>query len=175
MNHTKIIQMILLFGSLSLFSPLGSASVLEGTTVGVSDGDTVTILDNEKSQHKVRISGIDAPEKGQPFGIKSKENLSKFIYGKHVRVEWTKIDRYNRIIGKIRIKCNETDCPSINDAGLMQINSGYAWHYKQYASEQTQDDRIAYAKSESLARSRRIGLWQDNDPLAPWDFRRLKK
>ena len=73
---------------------------LTGRVVGVADGDTVTILDADHQQHRVRLQGIDAPEKAQPFGQRSKENLSRLVAGKDVRVDWAKRDKYKRIVGK---------------------------------------------------------------------------
>jgi hypothetical protein len=77
------------------------AESLFGRVVGVSDGDTVTVLDATKAPHKVRLAGIDAPEKGQPFGQRAKENLSRLVFGKDVRVAWHKKDRYGRLVGTV--------------------------------------------------------------------------
>ena len=78
-----------------------SADTFFGRVVGVADGDTVTVLDAGRQQHKIRLGGIDAPEKAQPFGEKSKQNLSRLVFGKDVRVEWAKRDRYARNSGGI--------------------------------------------------------------------------
>jgi endonuclease YncB( thermonuclease family) len=75
------------------------AATLTGKVVGVSDGDTITVLDAAKTQHKIRLAGIDAPEKAQPLGQKSKEHLSDSVFGKHVQVEYTKTDKYGRTVG----------------------------------------------------------------------------
>lgn len=140
---------------------------IEGRVVALSDGDTITVLDARNVQYKVRLSGIDAPERKQPFGAKSKDNLAKLVYGKDVTVEWHKVDRYKRIVGRV----------SVNgvDANLEQVRAGLAWHYKQYQVEQTARDRIAYAKAEMDARSLRRGLWVDSHPVPPWDYRRSRK
>ena len=134
---------------------------LRGKVVGVSDGDTVTILDAERRQYKVRLAGIDAPEKAQPFGQASKISLSDQIFGREVAVTWDKRDRYGRIIGKILV--------DHRDVCLEQIRHGMAWHYKQYAREQAPDDRGAYAEAEVAARAARAGLWRDVAPVAPWE------
>ena len=84
------------------------ADTLSGTVVGVSDGDTITVLDADREQHKVRVAGIDAPEKSQPFGQRSKESLSRLLYGKDVDVDWRKRDRYQRIVGKVAVA--DPDC-----------------------------------------------------------------
>ena len=112
-----------LFLALALFLPAGaSAADLHGKVVGVADGDTVTVLDAEKHQHKIRLAGIDAPEKAQAFGQASKKNLSDMIFGHEVDVSWDKRDRYGRIIGKISV--------DKIDVCLEQIRRGMAWHYK---------------------------------------------
>lgn len=140
---------------------------LVGRVVSVSDGDTVTILTPSKEQHRVRLAGIDAPESRQAFGQRSKQALSDIAYRQTVVVEWDKRDRYGRIIGKVLV--------GGVDANLEQIRRGMAWHYKQYAREQSAEDRLRYAKAEDLARDERIGLWRDKDPVPPWDFRRVRR
>ena len=133
---------------------------LIGKVVKVSDGDTVTILTSDKTQHKIRLNDIDAPEKKQAFGNKSKDNLAKYIAGKTVTVEYQKKDKYKRVLGTIYY--NNTD---IN---LQQVKDGYAWVYKKYSNNQT------YHKAEKLARDKRVGLWIDKNPLEPWEFRKKK-
>ncbi len=141
-----------------------AADTLSGRVVGVSDGDTVTILDASKRTHKVRLLGIDSPEKKQPFGERAKQSLSDLVFNKQVTVEGSKQDRYGRDLGKIVL-----DGQDIN---LEQIRRGMAWHYKQYARDQSPQDRLAYAEAENAARQQRAGLWQDNHPVPPWSFRR---
>ncbi|WP_082762664.1 thermonuclease family protein [Aliarcobacter cryaerophilus] len=133
---------------------------LVGKVVKVSDGDTVTILTSDKTQHKIRLNDIDAPEKKQNFGNKSKDNLAKYIAGKTVTVQYQKKDKYKRILGTIYY--NNTD---IN---LQQVKDGYAWVYRKYSNNQN------YYKAEKLARDKRIGLWADKNPLEPWEFRRKR-
>jgi len=80
-----------------------SAETLTGTVVGVADGDTITVLDANREQHKIRVAGIDAHEKAQPFGQRSKESLSAMVFGKEVDVQWHKHDRYQRIVGRVMV------------------------------------------------------------------------
>lgn len=147
--------------------PLAEANTLQGRVVGVTDGDTVTVLDEFKVKTKVRLAGIDAPEKSQAFGRRSKEHLSGLIFGKTVDGDWRKKDKYGRTVGKIFIDGE--------DANLEQIKSGFAWHYKAYEREQSAADRQSYSQAEIDARIDRLGIWQDEDPVAPWDFRRSRK
>jgi endonuclease YncB( thermonuclease family) len=140
------------------------AATLEGRVVGVSDGDTVTILTAENRQFKIRLSGIDAPEKKQPFGAHAKETLARQLFGQPVTVEWSKTDRYGRILGKIEIDGV--------DANLEQVREGSAWVYTQYLRELPAEDRKLYLEAEREAKSERRGLWRDTDPEPPWQWRR---
>jgi Micrococcal nuclease (thermonuclease) homologs len=97
--------------------------------VSVADGGTVIVLDADHQQHKIRVSGIDAPEKSQPFGQRSKQGMSMLVFGKQVEVPWSKRDRYRRIIGKVMVaaaSCRTNRCPKTLDAGLAQITTGLA-------------------------------------------------
>ncbi len=139
------------------------AQVIEGKVVGVHDGDTCTVLDSKNQQYKIRFGGIDAPELGQDFGNKSKENLSSLIFGKTVRVVTNKTDKYGRTVGQIFL-----DGKDIN---LEQVKAGFAWHYKEYQSEQSETDRKVYSESEITAKAAKLGLWSMAKPIAPWNFR----
>lgn len=140
------------------------AATLEGLAVGVADGDTLTVLDGERRQHRIRLAGIDAPEKGQDFGQRSKQSLSDLAYRHYVRVEVSKPDRYGRSVGKVMLRTL--------DLNLEQVRRGRAWHYKEYEREQPVLDRGRYAEAENEAKAFRRGLWQLPDPIAPWEYRR---
>jgi len=131
--------------------------------VGVQDGDTITVLDSSNENHRIRLQGIDAPEKGQAFGSKSGQTLSQAVFDRVVTVEWSKHDRYGRIVGKVLLDGH--------DICVEQVSAGMAWHYKYYQDEQTLEDRKLYAEVEDSARSAKLGLWIDPDPIPPWDFR----
>jgi len=151
------------------------AAELDGRVVSVADGDTITVLDADRVQHRIRLAGIDAPEKRQPFGQRSKQRLSDVVFGRPVRVEWFKADRYGRKVGTVWVAdpgCGRPDCPKTLDANLAQITTGMAWWYRAYAKEQTAEDRYRYEFAESEARARRAGLWSDPAPTPPWDWRR---
>jgi endonuclease YncB( thermonuclease family) len=140
-----------------------NADTVTGKVVGVADGDTITVLDDARIQHKIRLAGIDAPEKGQSFGQRSKESLSDLVFSKSVTVETDKRDRYGREVGKVMIDGL--------DANLAQVNRGLAWHYKAYEREQSIVDRKLYAVAEKEAKAEKRGLWADLEPTPPWDFR----
>lgn len=157
-------QKLILFLCLITHIAIAHAYELEGKVVGISDGDTITVLDSSNKQFKVRLKGIDAPEKKQPFGTKSKQSLSGMIYMKQVTIEWNKFDRFDRILGKVRL--GETD---IN---LEQIDRGMAWYYKKYQSDLNIDDRLRYLDAEERAKDLKKGLWVDQKPVAPWNYRK---
>lgn len=140
---------------------------ITGKVVGVHDGDTATVLDENKTQYKFRFNGIDAPELKMDFGNKSKQNLSDLIFGKQVTVVFSKVDKYGRFVGTIFV--------GGISANLEQIKAGFAWHYKKYASEQSETDRKTYAEAELKAKEAKLGLWQMPNPSAPWDYRANKK
>jgi endonuclease YncB( thermonuclease family) len=161
------VKIIITLFLLSLFSNATLAETIVGRVVSVADGDTITVLDSTNTQYKIRLSGIDAPEKKQAFGNVSKKSLSDLIYDKEVHIEWHKQDRYGRIVGKV----------SINglDANLEQIKRGLSWFYKKYQNELLLDDRLAYLHAQESAEAKKIGLWVDKEPIAPWDFRKQRK
>lgn len=148
---------------LLLLPIIGQAEIFSGKVVRVLDGDTAEVLDSTNTPHRIRLAGIDAPEKAQPFGSKAKQKLLDLVGGQAVDVEWSKTDRYGRTIGKLI--CNG------QDANLAMVQAGLAWWYRQYASEQTPADRDLYAAAEDAARAAGRGLWDDPAPVAPWDWR----
>lgn len=142
------------------------AATLRGEVVGLADGDTLTVLDNDRQQHRVRLVGIDAPEKRQAFGERSRQHLSALVFRQEVAVDWKKRDRYGRILGVVRVR-------SV-DVGQAQLRAGLAWHYKAYAREQPVEQRALYSDVELDARRARRGLWSEAAPTPPWEFRRSK-
>jgi endonuclease YncB( thermonuclease family) len=143
------------------------ADTLTGRVVRVTDGDTIVVLDTNNAQHKIRLQGIDAPERKQAYGTKSKEHLSDSVAGKFVVVEYEKRDRYERILGKVLL--------SNQDMNLEQVKAGLAWHYKKYQDEQTLNDRELYSEIEIEAREAKRGLWADRNPVSPWEYRKAKR
>jgi len=144
-----------------------SADTLLGRVVGIADGDTLTVLDASNTQHKIRLAGIDSPEKAQPFGQVCKQSLSDLAYDRTVQIDWNKVDRYGRVIGKVLVNGQ--------DVNLEQIRRGCAWHYKQYQNEQTLEDRLGYAKAEDKAKAEKVGLWVEAGAVAPWEWRHRPK
>lgn len=153
--------------ALSLMAVTASADPLLGRVVGIADGDTLTLLDASNIPHKIRLAGIDSPEKNQPFGHSCKKSLSDLAYNRAVAVESKKLDRYGRAIGKVLVDGT--------DANLEQIRRGCGWHYKQYQNEQSLDDRLSYSAAEEAARKGGIGLWSDAKAAPPWEWRKIKR
>ena len=137
---------------------------LQGKVIRVVDGDSVTVLDKQNEQHKIRLAGIDTPERKQPYGKVARQFLAKHIYKKQVCVGWYKRDKYQRLVGVIRIEDE--------DINLKLVKAGLAWHYKQYENEQSKSDRVLYAKAHEKAETSEVGLWRDSRPIAPWLWRR---
>ena len=138
-----------------------TAMALEGKVVAVLDGDTIEVLDGAKKLHRVRFDGIDAPERGQPFGNRAKSTLSDLVFGKNVRVDTEGPDKYDRTIGRVHVDGR--------DVGLAMLEAGVAWHYTKY------DQSNEYAAGEKSARDARRGLWADRSPVPPWEWRKLSK
>jgi micrococcal nuclease len=137
------------------------AGEFSGRVVGVMDGDTITVLVG-REQRRVRLAGVDAPEKGQAFGQRSKQALSQMIFGREVTVVSTGRDRYERTLGIVRLM----DGGSVNER---LVENGWAWHYTRYSSDRRLSDL------ESRARASRRGLWAEPRPVAPWDFRKAHR
>ena len=144
------------------------AEDIHGKIVTVQDGDTVTVQERSTLLlHRIRLAGIDAPEKGQRFGEDSKKNLELRVLGQDVVVQTYKTDRYGRRVGVVLSKGQ--------DVNLEQVENGLAWHYKAYEHEQPPADRNRYATAEIVARGAKRGLWRDNAPVTPWEWRKQQK
>ena len=133
-----------------------------GKVIKVSDGDTYHILVNGHQKIKVRMQGIDAPERSMPFYAVSKKYLNNLIYQKEIKVQKIAEDRYGRTLGFTYLM----DGTDVNHA---MLKAGLVWHFKRYSK-----DKIL-ADLEKEARKNRVGLWSDPNPLAPWEFRKKEK
>ncbi|CAG0904758.1 unnamed protein product [Darwinula stevensoni] len=135
--------------------------VITGLVVGVSDGDTVKVLTPEKTEIRVRLAEIDAPESKQAFGSRSKQSLSDICFGKPATLLVQDIDRYGRTVASV-------ECDGVS-AQKHQLNNGMAWVYDRYVK-----DRTLYVLQHSAQQGLR-GLWADNDPVPPWEYRHSQK
>ena len=132
---------------------------LTGRVVRVADGDTVSILDSSNTQHKVRLYGIDTPERDQPFGKAAKRALLQLVGEQLVGVVIVETDSYGRIVGTLY-----QGGRNINAA---MVASGYAWWYQYYAPHEH-----LLQTAQQQARAQKLGLWAEPNPVAPWDWRR---
>lgn len=144
-----------------LMSLTASAETLSGKVIKVLDGDTIDIL-VQKQTNRIRLGGIDAPEKGMPYGKKSKEFVLDLAAQKIVTVEITETDRYGRSIGEVLL-------PDGRDLNREIVRAGYAWWYRRYSQDQT------LGALEEEARVARRGLWRDPQPQPPWEWRKEKR
>ncbi len=151
---------VITLGLLLCCSLAASADSLTGKVVKITDGDTLYVLDANYKEHKIRLAGIDAPERKQAYGLASRKHLLSIVAGKQVTVEYQKRDRYGRILGKVWINGV--------DACLEQVKAGLAWHYKKYQHEQSLEDQRLYADAENKARNERLGLWRENNRFRRW-------
>jgi endonuclease YncB( thermonuclease family) len=127
------------------------------TVIGISDGDTITVL-RDQIPVTIRLEGIDCPENGQAYGRRAKQFTSDALFSRTVTVLPKERDRYGRLVARVLI--------GDMDISLALVRAGYAWHFRQYST----DENLATAERE--ARSARRGLWQDSNAVAPWEFRR---
>jgi micrococcal nuclease len=153
----KIITTVLLF--LSIFT-LHSQTLLVGKVIGIKDGDTVEVIDNLNKTTVLRLAEVDCPEKKQPFGTRAKQFTSNAIYLKTVKYIVTNKDRYGRSIAKVYYKGKYLSAEI--------IKNGMGWQYKKYSTSQE------LAQFEQKARSKKIGLWTDPNPVYPSEWRKAK-
>ena len=140
----------------------------------VVDGDTIHVVNIAGKKFKVRLTGIDAPEQNQPYGLASTYHLRELLFNKFVLLESKpkkgkpySVDRYKRVLAKIVLDGR--------DINLAQVSSGYAWHFKRYQKQQSSLDRKSYSKAELNAKKNELGLWGEKKPIAPWKWRKIKK
>ncbi|WP_288981922.1 thermonuclease family protein [uncultured Flavobacterium sp.] len=155
LNMLKILSFIFLI-SLSTFGQ----KILTAKVVGIKDGDTVVVLDSLNNQTTLRLAEVDCPEKSQPFGTKSKQFTSDQIYLKTIKYVVTDIDRYGRSIAMIYY---DTDNKYLS---AEIIKAGMGWHYKRYSTSKE------LANFEINARKEKLGLWIDNNPIEPSEWRK---
>lgn len=149
---------VLLLWSLSA-SVLASAEPLTGTVVGIADGDTLTVLSGGTAM-KVRLYGIDAPEKAQAYGTKAKQLTSRLAFRRTVTVTVHSLDRYGRRVGEVML-------PDGRNLGQELVRRGVAWWYQAYAPDNT-----TLAQLEAEARAAKRGLWAGARTIPPWQWRK---
>lgn len=131
---------------------------ISGRVVAVADGDTLTVLDASQQQHKIRLGGIDAPEKAMPFGQVSKQKLAEICFQKQAEVNVINTDRYGRAVA--HVYCNGVY------ANREMVKAGYAWVYRTY--DKGFESFYAFQRQ---AKAAELGLWADPNPTPPWQWR----
>lgn len=138
----------------------GSSSVILCLVIAIADGDTLTCLSDDRKQIKIRLAEIDAPEKQQAFGVRSRQSLAELCHERRAEVRVVDTDRYGRTVG--RVTCSGTD------ANAEQVRRGLAWVYDRYVT-----DRNLYNLQDE-AQAARHGVWSEPNPVRPWEWRKLK-
>ncbi|MGL5904243.1 MAG: thermonuclease family protein [Cetobacterium sp.] len=152
----KKINLLLIFFILSALS-----FAFTGKVIKVADGDTITVQNGEEKV-RVRFYGVDAPEKKQEYGVKSLDVLKKMIDGKVVEIKQKDKDQYGRVVGEVYFEGKNLN--------LYMLENGHVWWYKQYSKNEKE-----YEAAEKKAKDKKLGLWKENNPTPPWEFRRKNK
>lgn len=152
--------MIRLISTFLLMSMM-TVSVFNAKVIRITDGDTIVVLTDKKEQVKIRLDGIDCPEKAQAYGLKAKQATSDLCFNKNVRISKSGVDRYGRTLAFVYV-----DNVCVNKE---LIKRGLAWHFKKY----NKDPELA--KLEVKAKVAKVGLWAPGNAIAPWNWRKTKK
>lgn len=150
-------------GALPAWSVAAETWTLSGRIVHVHDGDSITLLDAQNRQHKIRLDGIDAPELGQAFGQASRRQLQEASLRREAEARCHKTDRYDREVCQVTVDGA--------DISLQQLEHGMAWMFRRYARELSATTRRSYDSAETFARERQRGLWSEASPQPPWEWR----
>jgi micrococcal nuclease len=146
------------------FAMLAQAAEFSGRVVGIADGDTLRLLSEDRVEIKVRLAGIDAPEKAQAFGQKAKQALSNLVFDKTVTIKTTEQDRYGRTVALVKM--------GSMDVNAEMVRQGHAWAYRAYLQRLPAESAREILDAEKSARSQGLGLWTDSAPVPPWEWRK---
>ena len=146
---------------LLIFTLSAQAETLEGKVVKIADGDTLTLLTSSNQQVKVRLAGIDTPERKQPFGNRAKQALAKLAFQKQALIEVETKDRYGRTVGVVFVNGQNVNAEL--------VKQGMAWVYRKYNKD------MDLYELESRAKKEKLELWLDENPIPPWEWRRGKR
>lgn len=167
MNFYRLTLLVLLVFSFSCVKTgenrsLSTEKSITGKVITIIDGDTYDLLTEENQTIRIRMEGIDAPERGMAFYRVSKNYLGELCMAQRVRIVQTDTDRYGRVVAWSYL-------PDGRELGHEMIKAGLAWHFKKYNSDED------LSKLEIQARAARIGLWRDTNPVAPWEHRNQRR
>ncbi len=147
-----------------LLASYANSQILTGKVISIADGDTITILDSNYRQTKIRLYGIDTPEKRQAYGKAAKKFTSELAYKQHAKVKVYDIDKYGRSVGVVFVGNTNVN----NEI----IKAGYGWQYRKYCKASFCDQ---WLQLEREARNAKMGLWRDKIPVPPWEWRKGKR
>lgn len=139
---------------------------MQARVTKVFDGDTLAFIDGANREFKVRLTGIDAPERSQSYGAVSRKSLVELARGKVALIEYHKVDKYGRLVGRVSVDGR--------DVAFEQLRRGMAWHRAHIPFDQSAQEAYVYGQAESEARARRLGIWREH-PVPPWKHRELNK
>ncbi|MHB1085311.1 MAG: thermonuclease family protein [Thiobacillus sp.] len=148
--------------TLTLMTPAASATTLNGRVVDIADGDTLTLLVDHRP-YVISIAAIDAPERYQAWGDRSKSNLGRLSSNRAAVAHCSGVDRRGHHVCKLTV--------NNIDVGLEQIKDGMAWWVRNHANGLSAEDQSVYENTELMAKLKRQGLWRDTNPIPPWRFR----
>lgn len=160
-------------------SQTNNGDIYTGTVIKVHDGDTINVRDSHGAIHKIRLHAVDAPELKQSHGNNAQHWLSDQILNKTIKIAVISKDRYQREVGKVLQPDPECDpttvCDTDTDMNLKLLENGLVWWYKDYAKEQSKQDKALYSDAEQRAKEQRIGLWEEHEPTPPWTWRKARR
>lgn len=160
-HHRNLDMKYLLLSFAILIYGYSAISQTSGKVIRVADGDTFTIIDATGKMHKIRLFGIDCPELKQPFGSQAKAYTEKLVMGQNVSLQKISKDRNGRVVAKVMVN-------QLNLNELL-LKNGYAWHFTRY------DNSLLYATLQQQAKAAKLGLWATSNPIAPWEWRKIKR
>ena len=173
-KNFKFIALLVLSGALGVLgqdvpTPVTYTFGLEhvaihGRITGIVDGDTIDVLIFSRQQIRVCLAFVDAPERGQAFGQRAKRAMSELVFGKDVKLRPHTIDPHGRLVARVVI--------DKKDVGLELLKQGLCWVYEKYVGEASAEIQTSYWAAQAAAQSDRLGLWQDPDPVPPWEWRK---
>ena len=150
---------------LALLAALPSqAESISGRIVSIIDGNTLLLVDAMNTQHPIGLAGADSPERGQDFGPQARSKLAAMAFNRQASADCQRRDHNQRQICLVRV--------AGMDVGLEQVRAGLAWWDRQYAGQQTSQERASYEQAEFDAKTHRRGLWNSKNPVAPWEWRK---
>jgi endonuclease YncB( thermonuclease family) len=174
-RHTSILLVSTVLIALS-YATIATGQVsrsISGHVLDVFDGDTITVIDGDRTEWKVKLAAIDAPELGQSFGKKARKELLELILDRPVTVSFDRTEGGDRIVGTVKLESQREILVAVFPININQylVSQGFAWYDKSFEREQTSDERQLYSKLEAEARSGKKGLWAEKNPIPPWEFR----